>query len=82
MQIAGMFIGYGVPGDLTRIRLHLAIYFLPFAGESDLKAARRALCRIIRHLGSGIVSELQSYEAARSLGVPQPLSLPNPFRVE
>ncbi len=31
---------------LTIIRLHLAVYFLLLAGESDLKAARRELCRI------------------------------------
>jgi hypothetical protein len=27
-----------------------------------------------RHLGSGIVSECHTYEAARTLGVPEPLS--------
>ena len=32
------------------------------------------LCRIIRNLGSGIVSECHTYEAARTLGVPEPLS--------
>ncbi len=37
---------------LTRIRRHLAIYFLPLRGESGQKAAWRELCRIIRHLGS------------------------------
>jgi hypothetical protein len=31
--------------------VHLAIYFLPFAGRSAQKAAWRKLCRIIGHLG-------------------------------
>jgi hypothetical protein len=43
--------------NLTIIRLHFAIYFLRFRGRSGQKAASRGLCRIIRHLGSGIVSE-------------------------
>ena len=38
-----------------------------------LKAARRESCRIIRHLGSGINSNVPQ-EAPRTLGVPQPLS--------
>src|SRR6266436_9761636 len=37
--------------DLTRIRLHLAIYFLLCPEKSDQKAPWRELCRIIRHLG-------------------------------
>jgi len=37
-------------------------------------AARRELYRIVRYLGSGIVSEPLTYEAARTLGVPEPLS--------
>jgi hypothetical protein len=41
--------------DLTRIRLLIAIYFLLLREESDQKAARRELCRTIRHLGSGIL---------------------------
>ena len=40
---------------LTIIRRHLAIYFLSFRGRSAQKAAWRELCRIIRHLGSGII---------------------------
>jgi hypothetical protein len=32
------------------------------------------MCRIIRHLESGMVSEPQMYEVARTLGIPQPLS--------
>ena len=49
--------GVWVPLDyhLTRIRLHLPIYFLLLRGESDSKVARSELCRIIRHLRSGIV---------------------------
>src|SRR6266567_6215432 len=40
---------------LTIIRLHLAIYFLPFQGGSGQKAAWPELCRIIEHLGSGMI---------------------------
>ncbi len=41
--------------NLTRIRLHLAIYFLAFPGRSAQKATRQELCRITRHLGSAMI---------------------------
>jgi hypothetical protein len=50
---------HGLKG-LTKIRLHLAIYFLAFPGRSVQKAARREFCRIIRHFGSGIITALET----------------------
>src|SRR5207249_7783096 len=40
----------------------------------DKSGVMGELCRIIRHLGSGIVSERHTYEAAGTLGVPGRLS--------
>ena len=42
---------------LTRIRLRLAIYFLRSEGKPIKSLHGRELCRIIRHLGSGIISD-------------------------
>ena|SRR6266403_6199492 len=53
---------------LTRIRLHLAIYFLPLRGRNGQKAAPRELCPIIQYLGSGIGTDGSRHEAARTLG--------------
>jgi hypothetical protein len=59
--------GWRVPGRPTGLVDSFAEVQCAREEQSGQKAAWLELCQIIRHLGSGIVSECHTYEAARTL---------------